>query len=152
MGEEMAQLGKTAVRNFCSCTKSVLYGSDEDQDISPSEEVLGKMISGYDPHLASRNVRSEGWSLSPSIGPTFTHASWTDIMFWAVLSGNHDLAELALQLVRRRERHVGLLLERRAQLLGAHCEDALLPVRHVLLRRLGASSTVLLALCYYRAP
>ena len=62
---------------------------------SPSHNVLAAMVTGYEDHLMARSLSRHGWLFpaSPEHGPPSTHATWGDIMMWAVLSGNHNLAE-----------------------------------------------------------
>lgn len=47
-------------------------------------QVLSAMVDGYEAHLAARRELDEQGGLKPN---------WTDLMMWAVLSGQHELAE-----------------------------------------------------------
>lgn len=72
-----------------------MAGNESARQSSPSHRVLSNMITGYKMHVNVRLLPLEGWRFpSPELGPTSTHTTWQDIMMWAVLSGNHSLAEL----------------------------------------------------------
>ena len=60
--------------------------------------ILSRMIVGYDKHLKSRcrllsSSTGTGY-LNTAAGSSRLSPMWNDVMIWAVLSGQHDLAEL----------------------------------------------------------
>ena len=88
-------------------------------------------LTGGRTHLLARNLRNEGWLFPsrPELGPTSTHTTWCDVMMWAILSGNHQLAELVWPRCTRpmcaAQSHPSPCAQRRGRIVGG--EGTLLP-------------------------